>query len=381
MTPWAFRLTNLVLHGSVLCLIFIVARMVLGTGSGAGFATLAFALTPKAHAIAVLWMSARAEILMAFFSLAATAAWIVWSRNGGARFLALSIVSYAAAVLSKETAIPLPLLFLVTPDARRSWSKRAAAVFGMFAVAVLLVLIRVPVGALMPVSSDTHYSLATPLLRWMRNLRNYSMRMLPAPAALTVVVGLAALLQRGSKLALDGFRDRRFLSIVLFSAGWTLTFLAAVLPIAARSELYLYLPVFGLCLIAGYAADHWHRQAGRRVLVPALLAYVLVLGGYQLSRAVGTHRTLVFSGALTAALAGDSRLQGTKGLLVLAPANSETERLLRDSIGGYLDLIVKQLVGRGELGARVQYSDAPPIPATIRLTCLHQNRRVILLPQ
>ena len=67
--PWIFRLNNLVLHLAVVCAAWYVATMLIGPGRAAFLATLAFVLTPKAHPVAVLWPSARAELLMALFSL------------------------------------------------------------------------------------------------------------------------------------------------------------------------------------------------------------------------------------------------------------------------------------------------------------------------
>jgi len=63
-----FRALNVVLDGAVIGLAFIVARVVLTSPLAAGLATLTFALTPKADPIAGLWISARAELLMAVFS-------------------------------------------------------------------------------------------------------------------------------------------------------------------------------------------------------------------------------------------------------------------------------------------------------------------------
>src|SRR5262245_49992191 len=63
-TPALSRTINIVLHACVIALASIVASQLLSTSLAGTLATTAFALTPKAHPIAALWLSARAELLM-----------------------------------------------------------------------------------------------------------------------------------------------------------------------------------------------------------------------------------------------------------------------------------------------------------------------------
>ena len=126
--PSRLRALNVVLHACVIGLAFWVARLVLGSPLAAGLATLAFAMTPKAHPIAVLWISARAELLMSAFSLIAVAAWIRWTRNGRVAWLLGAAGAYILALLSKETATLLPILLLFTPGSQRTRRSRAGAV-------------------------------------------------------------------------------------------------------------------------------------------------------------------------------------------------------------------------------------------------------------
>ena len=79
----SFRLTNLLLHIAVIGAAFRVALLIIGRNLDALLAAMAFALTPKAAQIAVLWTSARPELLMSLFSLLAVASWIRWARGEG----------------------------------------------------------------------------------------------------------------------------------------------------------------------------------------------------------------------------------------------------------------------------------------------------------
>jgi hypothetical protein len=98
--PELARVINVALHAGVIALAFVVACLVLQSTFAAGLAALAFALTPKAPAIAVLWISARGELLMALFSLASIAAWIVWTRKGRGWWLVAAAAAYGLALLS-----------------------------------------------------------------------------------------------------------------------------------------------------------------------------------------------------------------------------------------------------------------------------------------
>src|SRR5688572_8956064 len=151
--PSQARALNVAVHALVIAMALIVARLVLSP-FGAGLATLAFALTPKAPSIAVLWISARGELLMALFSLAAIAAWIVWTRRGRAWWLAAALAAYGLALLSKETATLLPLVLLLTPRSERPFAVRAGAVTGFVVLALVVYAWRSQTGALTPFAGD-----------------------------------------------------------------------------------------------------------------------------------------------------------------------------------------------------------------------------------
>jgi hypothetical protein len=372
-----FRAFNVVLQAAVIALAFIVARLVLTSSLAAALATLAFALTPKAHPIAVLWISARAELLMSLCSLIAVAAWIVWTRNGRAWWLATAVGAYVLALLSKETATLLPLLLLLTPRPQRSLASRVTAVAILIGAAAAIYLWRSHVGALTPISGDVHYDLMTPLTRWARSARNYAGRMIGAPLGLVVIMAIVGFLAR-RRFAV-AYQRQELIAISVFAVAWMLVFLAPVLPIVARSELYLYVPVFGMCLLAGYAADAFVGGVETsRAFVFAIALYVLTLGAYQMSRGLEIHRDLVFSEKLVTALEGSPDLAGRDGAVVLVPSDPVTERFLQDSIGGYLHIVLQHTFKNGRLVGVVQYRGTHPSPVGLRFVCEYRDGEVRL---
>jgi len=365
--PAQGRAFNVVLHACVIALAFTVAWLVLPSPFAAGLATLAFALTPKATAIAALWISARGELLMALFSLASIAAWIMWTRRGRTWWLAAAVSAYGLALLSKETATLLPLLLLLTPRPERPFAVRASAIAGFGVIALVIYVWRSQVGALTPFAGDEHYHLVISLTLWLRNSINYAGRMIAAPLALLVLLGVARLMDKRRPMPLGSYSIFIPLDVIAFAAAFVVVFLTPVLPIALRSELYLYLPVFGVCLFAGWLGSLLFYGIQPRSVAAAVAVYILALGAYQIARARDIHQDLLFSDKLVAALRSDSQLVIANGSVLLIPSDRTMERSLQSAIGGYFSVVLQHAFDGGPRAGAVQYSGEPTAHAGLRL--------------
>jgi hypothetical protein len=376
--PALFRAVNVALHAAVLAMALVVARLVLRDEISAALATIAFALTPKAPPIAVLWISGRAELLMALFSFVAVAAWIVWAGGGRTQWLIGTAAAYLAAAGSKETAFVLPVLLLFIPG-ERATTARFGAVAALLCVGGALFAWRSHAGALTPLSSDAHYDLLTGLARVLRSLSNYVGRMLPAPLAMIAAMAIAR--------TIDAQRSTRSagpfgiaLSVFVVPLVWMLLFLAPVLPIVARSEIYLYLPTFGVCLgTAVIARATMFGHAQHRAAAVALGVFVLALTGYQTSRAAATHDNLQFSARLVEALRADADLAARSGEITLVPADPDTERYLQDSIGGYLYSVLHRAFPQQTVTGVTEYSGMRVTGTTRRVQCRYRDGQVTLV--
>jgi len=381
-----FRLTNVVLQAIVLIAAFGVARLLLPSASGAAFATLVFALTPKAHPIAVLWISARGELLMALFALVATWAWIVWVRGGHRAWLVTAIAAYTLAILSKETAFLLPLALLAAPGAAVSWRRRVAASVAFVVLAALVFLWRIEAGAIIPGTVDPHYTLATPLFRWWRNARNYVGRLVPEPLLAVIIVAFAAAAERGWRTVASGFigmwEQRPVVSgfsrtvsareTAVCAVAWMSVFLLPVLPVVARNELYLYLPAFGLSLLAVQVIESFADLSRRSFRVwSAIAIFAVVAGSYQVSRSREMHDELVFSGKLVDALAGTEG----GGRILLVGDDERARQLLKDTVADYLPAVLRLAVPDGRLIAAD--SEHPEAQGVIRVRCSYHDGRLV----
>jgi hypothetical protein len=379
--PAAARGLNLLLHLVILLSAFFAARMLLNESRAALLATIAFALTPKAPPIAVLWVSARADLLMSLFVFLALLAWIRWERSGGMRWFVLACACYILAFASKETAALLPLVLLFVPSGRSPFSlARVASVAPMVALGLGLLAVRIPVGALMPSSSDSHYDLISGFDRWIRSTRNYFGRALPSPLALVAAMAGAGWLdRRRTEPERQAPATFALAPLAMFAAVWFLAFLAPVMPIVARSELYLYLPGFGLCLLAAGLVQRLSTLDKRGPFaVIALTTYVTLMGGYQLGRVVGLHHTIRFSERFVAAVGSSSDVRRSSNILIW-PADETTDLYLRDSIGGYFNLVLNQTVG-GQKSGRISSDRQPGGQTDAILECSYRDGNVLLRP-
>ena len=337
--PAGFHLTNVMLHVANAGLAFLVIRRLLtiardddglATDAGAFIGALSFALHPL-RVEAVAWVTARRDVLCGVFVLLTVLAYLravaVSSRDGTAvdrqadaladprsrPWLAVAVLFYAAALLSKAIAMTLPVLLVILDwyPLRRRARREKVPFFVLGAASAALAA-----GVVWTADGFTHaaaygvparlamagYSLAfyvwktvlpaglTPLHEVPIRVDPLASPFLPAILAVFVASGVAVLLRH------------RLPSV---SAGWA-AYVVTVLPMSGLThaglqlvyDRYGYLPgmVWGTVLAGGVAALIAMWQAGRlrRPFAAALVsaALVLLLGWSVLSsRQIGIWRS------------------------------------------------------------------------------------------
>jgi len=113
---WGFHLANVLLHGAVAALLFILLHELFGLKEVALIAAALFAVHPI-QTEAVAGLAGRGDLLSAFFVLLAL--WL--DRRGGGRTpggrslsFSGSLFSFFLALLSKESAVAFPALLILT---------------------------------------------------------------------------------------------------------------------------------------------------------------------------------------------------------------------------------------------------------------------------
>ena len=130
MNPWGYHLVNLLLHASNAVLVYLVARRLMAAATRGGaqvgqtdpavsWASALTALLFGIHPLrveSVAWITERRDVLCGLFFLLAVLAYLMGVEGGGRprpAGRALSFGAFAAALLSKAAAMPLPVVLLL----------------------------------------------------------------------------------------------------------------------------------------------------------------------------------------------------------------------------------------------------------------------------
>lgn len=123
MDPFGFHLTSLLLHVANAVLLYRVISELLSVRGGvaapwaAAAGTLLYAVHPL-RVESVAWVTERRDVLCGFFALLSVLAYLRHARADGAtppdrKWLILSLVAFAASLLSKALSLALPAVLLI----------------------------------------------------------------------------------------------------------------------------------------------------------------------------------------------------------------------------------------------------------------------------
>jgi Tfp pilus assembly protein PilF len=310
LSPGGHHVTSLLLHAANAALLFLALAGLTGApGRSAAVAAL-FAVHPL-NVETVAWISARADLLAAFFGLLALLAWTRHLRHPGRGWSLAAAAAFLLGMLSKATVMTLPLLLLALDawplgrlrrlparPGRRGSARHGGLIaalgekwllLGVAAtlVSVSLLLLRSRSLAV----SVAEYPLAARAATVLVSYAGYLGKAL-WPARLAVFyphrwgnlpwwqpAGAAALLLAVTAAAVALRRRQPWLAV-----GWA-WFLGALLPVIglyqardySMADRYAYLPLMGLlvALVWG-AADLARRLPGGRLAGAALCAAALL---------------------------------------------------------------------------------------------------------
>jgi len=314
LRPAGYHFVNVLFHALDAVLVLLLATRLFRARFPAFAAALLFAAHPI-HTEAVANVVGRAELMAFGFSIAALLAFLRGREGGGLRWHAASAVLYSLALLSKETAAPLPVLALaweaLVERRPRDVLRRPGPYLAFLGALVLLFVIRREVlGAFLLPPAATANLHADPLERFIplahlgagsrvltalkafgryvlvlfwpvRLVADWSFDAFPVVHDLGdsgALAGIAALL---AILAGTAWAARRS-----DPAAWAgLAFLLPLLPAAnflfpvgtVFAERLLYFPSLGFCLLAAQGLQALRNRrgpnAGNAVLVVIVLAY------------------------------------------------------------------------------------------------------------
>ncbi len=271
--PFIFHLDNVLLHLAVVALVYLFCGQCGLSPAAATLATLIFGIHPI-HVEAVAWVTARKDVLYAFFYLLALNSYLRYVDTGKKRFYVLTILLGLTSMLAKAMALSLPLiLFLCDWLKKRKFSARSIAEkIPFFIYIVPLAAITYKTHSFVS-SADAHIARAVLIYLW--TFTFYILKFIwPHPLIPLYVlpdpVNLAQPAYLGAVACVA-------LMVILFFVSWksqirrwlmfaySYYFLSIFFLLRTNTyfelnwivvaDRYAYLPVLGFCMLAGYAAN------------------------------------------------------------------------------------------------------------------------------
>ena len=295
--PWMFHCFNAVVHAATVYLAARIVRRWTGRTVIALAVAALFAVHPS-RTESVEWISGRTDVLMTFFLLLAVEAShaAAMSRTGARRAVAfsVSIGAFLAALMSKETAVILPLLLLVDlasatePPARRALTT-GLGIHSAIAVAYLVVRpLFLPFGTGGGQAFTPRYGLVTTFAYAERVLFPWPQTFFYRPIAsengahvyptALVVAGAVVLAAYSALVAAALVKKDRVAALLLVlaaaSLGPLLNFTHTGLFVTT-SDHFLYLPL--LLLLAGFGHLFGYALAARARVRSVQLAFAALL--------------------------------------------------------------------------------------------------------
>ncbi|MBI4832111.1 MAG: tetratricopeptide repeat protein [Candidatus Lindowbacteria bacterium] len=313
--PFGFQLTNILLHAFTVLGVWLLIRSL--SPEPVPFLTaLIFAVHPI-HAESVTWMSARKDVLsLAFFLLAI----LLYERKGDRWSYVASILLTGLALLSKLTAISLPLCIVLLEVCRDGWPKAGELVRKLVRLSPHLLIACLVLGlnfmhfgavsshgdALAPIEKtssamlhDIRVSMPLVICRYVGLLfvpyhltTHYDVTQISEisdPRALVPICILIAGIISGVVCYLRGR------TACAFGIGWfVITFLPTsnILPTAAMmNDRYMHTPSIGFALILAMALayparkiSHTRESAARLIAFMPAILIVLLLSALTIRR-------------------------------------------------------------------------------------------------
>ncbi len=288
--PLLYHADNLLLHILCASLVFFLLQR-LGISR---MASSAGALLFAVHAVnveTVAWVSARKDLLATTFSLLSLLAYLFWKERKMQRWFWASLVLFALALLSKISAITLPLLLLLIEWKEGNLvGKKQATHMAPF---VLLSMVFGIIGVLGKTHNITSLSVAATLLLSIKSAvlslllflfpyRLSALYLQASPPTLgdaTFFGSALVLVIVGVMTALTARRSKTFAFGMLFFAFALLPSFASFVKngdVYVTADHYLYFSGIGLLYLACAALDWARPRVGRDIFVATPVALLLL---------------------------------------------------------------------------------------------------------
>lgn len=430
--PFGYHLTSLIFHIANAVVFFVLARHLLGRAlpgatpaallAGATVAALVFAVHPL-RAESVVWISERRDVVSGLFYLLTVVTYlqaVEGDPRRRRRWLAVSVVTFALAVLSKAIVVSLPVLLLVLDvyPLRRLATRRKGSPSRVWAVLVeKLPYVAIAVaGGLIAISRATEFNAAGQYPLWVRptvfgyNLVLYLWNT-AVPYALSPLYEMPVTWELRDNRLLLGSIMPVVVTVALLAlrrrwpaglAVW-IVYVVTVAPVGGlvvhtgpqiAADRYTYLACLGFALLVGGAVALALRpdvldQQVRRFAIAGTLLVLVGLGvlGWQQSRiwhdsiSLWGHAATVDPGCARC-LNGLGAAQHAAGASAAAVGSLRQAVVLRPDIADFhadLGIVLLWLDQPGEAAPHLEraiqtYPDHPDLNAHLGVALIRTNR-------
>ncbi len=265
LDPFWYTLENVLLHASVVLLFYLLISKLFGDNLLAFISSMLFGLHPAVTEPVNFIVGGRNTMLCAALSLLSLLS-IVNSGNGKRRWAVLSVVFYFLALLSKEQAIILPgLLLMVTLlSALKKFKTNKYLLVSFFGVTAIYFGMRYQI--LGAVTSEYGLKIDYGTLKLMLAALFAYFRIMVFPTGLNIeyVTLPVTLLSFKALIAIGGMGvliyvalKKNVADILRIAVIWLILSYIPIsniipIPSAPVADRYIYVPLLGMCLVAGY---------------------------------------------------------------------------------------------------------------------------------
>lgn len=284
---------NLLLHSLNAVLLFFLVMALAGEPWAAFCAALLWAVHPV-QAESVCWLAERKNLLYSFFYLAAILCYLRHLRSRSGLMLAAVCVLFLAALLSKASAVTLPLvlllldIYLKNPFTRRLAAERAAFFLAAGVFAAVSAAAQGKNGNIIPVNPFPLLSFYLLKVIWpfalsalypytetARSLARHPVLYLTPAAVFAAALWAALKKDRLAAFGLFFFLLNLMPFLILLPVGPSLA-----------ADRYLYMPLAGLAVAAAAVAARVNVRSVGKMAALAALAVCLLLSKASASRSV-----------------------------------------------------------------------------------------------
>ena len=279
-----YHVTSLVLHLGNTALVFVFAYLLGGRRLIVAVVSALFFGVHPLHVESVAWVSARKDVLYAFFYVAALILYLRYKQNGKAWAYALCLLAFALSLLSKPAAVVLPVTLLLLDDYLdgavrwRSLIEKIPFLLGSIAVGTVTLSAQTASGAVSGASFSflercvlAGYGFAAYWVKLVAPVELSALYPFPqrlsgthfAMAALAVAIGAVAVwsYRRGKSL---------FFAVAFFTVNVALVLQFLPVGSAIVADRYTYVAYVGLFFLVGVGLDRILQRSSTTLRYAAL---------------------------------------------------------------------------------------------------------------